>query len=198
MNKILIIEDEIILATDLMELIQHLGFETAVAYQYSDAIDVAKVFRPDLILCDINLNENKNGIDLVKDLRANSYDFEVIYLTAYSSEDIINSAALTDPFNYLTKPFNDAQIEVAIRLAFNFIRQKTLVSSLRGKVTHMELKILELIAEQKTSKEIAELLYISSKTVRNHRYNMAKKLGVPAGNNSLTKWAIINFKLFDN
>nr|WP_315207692.1 DNA-binding response regulator [uncultured Flavobacterium sp.] len=198
MDKILIIEDEIILATDLTELIQQLGFEIAVAYRYADAIDVAKVFRPDLILCDINLNENKNGIDLVKDLRAGGHDFEVIYLTAYSSEDIFISAALTEPFNYLTKPFNDAQIEVAIRLAFNFISQKTVVSSLRGKVTHMELKILELIAAQKTSKEIAELLYISSKTVRNHRYNMAKKLGVPAGNNSLTKWAISNFKPFDN
>ena len=80
MDKILIIEDEIILATDLTELIQQLGFEIAVAYRYADAIDVAKVFRPDLILCDINLNENKNGIDLVKDLRAGGHDFEVIYL----------------------------------------------------------------------------------------------------------------------
>lgn len=198
MDKILIIEDEIILATDLTELIQQLGFEIAVAHQYANAIDVAKVFRPDLILCDINLNENKNGIDLVKDLRASGHDFEVIYLTAYSSEDIVTSAALTEPFNYLTKPFNDVQIEVTVRLAFNFIRQKTVVSSLRSKITHMELKILELIAAQKTSKEIAELLYISSKTVRNHRYNMAKKLGVPAGSNSLTKWAIANFKPFDN
>ena len=61
-------------------------------------------------------------------------------------------------------------------------------------LTAMELKILSLIAQQKKSKEIADLLYLSEKTIRNHRYNIKKKLDLPNENNSLLKWAISSFK----
>jgi DNA-binding CsgD family transcriptional regulator len=50
-----------------------------------------------------------------------------------------------------------------------------------------------MIAEQKTSKVIGEELFISEKTVRNHRYNISKKLNLDTNNNSLLKWAIANF-----
>lgn len=194
MRKILIIEDELILAADLQELLQQLNFQVDLAHNYNDAVRIAQLLKPDLLLCDINLNGDKNGIDLVKELRLIQTDFEVIYLTAYSSEDIISKAELTAPFNYLVKPYNDSQIEIAVRLAFNFIHQKSVNPNWAEKLTHMEIKILELVAQQKTSKEIAQLLFISDKTVRNHRYNVAKKLGIPSGNNSLSRWAIAHFK----
>jgi two-component system nitrate/nitrite response regulator NarL len=62
------------------------------------------------------------------------------------------------------------------------------------KLTAMELKILSLIAQQKKSKEIAEILFVSEKTIRNHRYNIKKKLNLPKENNSLLKWAVSSFK----
>ncbi len=62
------------------------------------------------------------------------------------------------------------------------------------KLTATESRVLQLIAEQKKSKEIAELLFVSEKTIRNHRYNIKKKLDLPKENNSLLKWAIINIK----
>lgn len=194
MKKILIVEDELIVSNDLKEFLQELNYEIAVANYYDEAIAAATIFLPDLILCDINLNDSRNGIDLIKHLQTMGLKFEVIYLTAYSSEDFISDAENTAPFNYLTKPYNDTQIEVAVRLVFNFIKQQTKVGSLLDKITTMELKILELIASQKTSKEIAQLLHISDKTVRNHRYNIVKKMGIPIANNSLSKWAISNFK----
>jgi hypothetical protein len=61
-------------------------------------------------------------------------------------------------------------------------------------LTATESRILSLIAQQKNSKEIAELLFVSEKTIRNHRYNIKKKLDLPKENNSLLKWAILNFK----
>ena len=57
-------------------------------------------------------------------------------------------------------------------------------------LTRMENIILDLIAKQKKSKEIGEILFISDKTVRNHRYNIIKKLDIPNDNNSLLKWAL--------
>jgi DNA-binding CsgD family transcriptional regulator len=62
------------------------------------------------------------------------------------------------------------------------------------KLTATESRVLQLIAEQKKSKEIAEILFVSEKTIRNHRYNIKKKLDLPNENNSLLKWAILNFK----
>jgi len=62
------------------------------------------------------------------------------------------------------------------------------------KLTATETKVLQLIAEQKKSKEIAAILFVSEKTIRNHRYNIKKKLDLPKENNSLLKWAILNIK----
>ena len=62
------------------------------------------------------------------------------------------------------------------------------------KLTATESRVLQLIAEQKKSKQIAEILFVSEKTIRNHRYNIKKKLDLPKENNSLLKWAILNIK----
>ena len=61
-------------------------------------------------------------------------------------------------------------------------------------LTRMENRILSLIAQQKKSREIADLLYLSEKTIRNHRYNIKKKLDLPNENNSLSRWAVTSFK----
>mgnify|MGYP002135089111 CR=1 FL=1 len=65
--------------------------------------------------------------------------------------------------------------------------------NLISELSHSEYRILSMIAEQKTSKIIGEELFISEKTVRNHRYNISKKLNLDTNNNSLLKWAIANF-----
>jgi len=73
------------------------------------------------------------------------------------------------------------------------ILEETIQLGIRG-LTRMENIILGLIAQQKKSKEIADLLYLSEKTIRNHRYNIKKKLDLPNENNSLSRWAVMSFK----
>jgi DNA-binding CsgD family transcriptional regulator len=73
------------------------------------------------------------------------------------------------------------------------ILKESIQIGIRG-LTRMENIILGLIAQQKKSKEIADLLYLSEKTIRNHRYNIKKKLDLPNENNSLSKWAVSSFK----
>ena len=73
------------------------------------------------------------------------------------------------------------------------ILEETIQLAIRG-LTRMENIILGLIAKQKKSKDIANLLYLSEKTIRNHRYNIKKKLDLPNENNSLSRWAVMSFK----
>jgi DNA-binding CsgD family transcriptional regulator len=99
----------------------------------------------------------------------------------------------TEPFNYLVKPWNEQQIAVTVNMAFTYILERMKNDSLVKNLSLSEYKILDLIAKQKKSKEIAEILFIAEKTVRNHRYNIIKKLDLPNDNNSLLKWAITHF-----
>ena len=73
------------------------------------------------------------------------------------------------------------------------ILEETIQLGISG-LTRMENIILGLIANQKKSKDIANLLYLSEKTIRNHRYNIKKKLDLPNENNSLSRWAVMSFK----
>ena len=141
----------------------------------------------------INLNTKANGIDFAKET-IKLYPFtEVIYITSYTSIKYTEEADETEPINYIVKPWNEAQIKVAIRIAFKYIDSKKENMHLMGELSHSEYRILSLIAQQKTSKLIGEELFISEKTVRNHRYNISKKLNLENNNNNLLKWAIANF-----
>ena len=73
------------------------------------------------------------------------------------------------------------------------ILEETIQLGISG-LTIMENIILCLIAKQKKSKDIANLLYLSEKTIRNQRYNIKKKLDLPNENNSLSRWAVMSFK----
>ena len=75
-----------------------------------------------------------------------------------------------------------------------YYKQVVYTMTMNKKLTATESRVLQLIAQQKKSKEIAEILFVSEKTIRNHRYNIKKKLDLPKENNSLLKWAILNFK----
>jgi DNA-binding NarL/FixJ family response regulator len=192
-NKILILEDELIVGLDLQEILIHEGYKTNLVHSFEEGMLELTTFQPHLVLCDINLNTKANGIDFAKET-IKLYPFtEVIYITSYTSIKYTEEADETEPINYIVKPWNEAQIKVAIRIAFKYIDSKKENMHLMGELSHSEYRILSLIAQQKTSKIIGEELFISEKTVRNHRYNISKKLNLENNNNNLLKWAIANF-----
>lgn len=192
-NKILILEDEILVALDLQELLEAAGYQTRVAHQHSDALAILEKFSPELAICDINLGKGASGIDFATDAKQLLPKLEIIYVTAFSTLDIVQAAEDTNPFNYIVKPWNEEQIKVSVNMAFKYLLEKMKKNSLMDCLSLSEYKILDLIAKQKKSKEIAEMLFIAEKTVRNHRYNIIKKLNLPNDNNSLLKWAITHF-----
>jgi DNA-binding NarL/FixJ family response regulator len=192
-RKILILEDELIVGLDLQEILIQEGYKTNLVHSFDEGMLELTTFAPDLTLCDINLNGKNNGIDFAKEVNK-LYPFsEIIFITSYTSVKYTEEADETSPLDYIVKPWNEEQIKVALRRAFKYIDSKKDNMHLMGELSPAEYRILSLIAEQKTSKEIGEELFIAEKTVRNHRYNISKKLNLENTNNNLLKWAIANF-----
>lgn len=189
-NKILILEDDIIVGIDLQEVLIANGYNTILVHNYESALAQAKIFKPNLAICDINLGKGLSGIDFVKDVYILLPKLEIIYVTAFSNKQMMDDVATTNSLNYIVKPWNEEQIKVSVKMAFNYIEKKYAKDDLLKGLSLTEYKIIDLISKQKKSKEISELLFISEKTVRNHRYNIIKKLNIPNDNNSLLKWAL--------
>jgi len=190
-GRILILEDEHIIATDLAELISGQGYEVAVAHSYNEGLSTVEAgFLPQLLLCDIQLEQPEDGIRFAKWIREQHAETEIIFITGYPGQGIIEKTALSEPLNFIVKPWNEQQICVTVQIAFNYIRQKAKTSERLSVLSLTEYRIIELIAANKSSREIGALLFITEKTVRNHRYNISKKLDLPNEKNSLLKWAM--------
>lgn len=115
--RILIVEDNIVVAEDIRVKLGHMGYSRAViATSYEKAIKAAETRLPDLALMDINLGGGRNGIDTAAELRQ-SFRVPVVYLTAYADDATIGRAKITEPYGYLVKPFDDSALKSAIEIA---------------------------------------------------------------------------------
>jgi PAS domain S-box-containing protein len=115
-SSVLIAEDEGILAIELKKRLEKLGYKVlAVASSGEEAIELAARHKPDLILMDIVLKGEMDGIEAADKIRG-FLNVPVIYLTAYSDEDTVKRAKLTEPFGYLVKPYNDKELQIALEV----------------------------------------------------------------------------------
>lgn len=102
--SILIVEDEIMLAKDLARSLSNLGYEVVGRVSSAeDAIRLVEDFQPDLILMDVKLDGDKDGIEAA-DIIRREFDIPVVYLTGFAEEDILERAKKTEPYGYLGKP----------------------------------------------------------------------------------------------
>ena len=118
-RKIMIVEDERIIARDLTRQLTDLGYDV-VAAAYSGEEAVAKVgeFHPDLVLMDIVLAGRMDGIQAAEKIKAIA-DIPVVYLTAYSDQKTLGRAKISGPSGYVLKPVKKKQLQVTIELALN-------------------------------------------------------------------------------
>jgi DNA-binding LytR/AlgR family response regulator len=115
--KILIVEDEILVATDIQESLESLGYSVmGIADTGLKAIEAVKRELPDLILMDINLKGDMTGIEAAK-LISKDNDVPIIYLTANTDLDTVNKAKVALPYGYIIKPFNDKDLQTNIEIA---------------------------------------------------------------------------------
>lgn len=115
--NILLVEDEFIIANDIQESLEQMGYRVCgMAASGNRAIELTEEYRPDLVLMDIMLKGEMDGIETADVIRT-EYGTSVIYLSAYSDEKILARAKSTLPFGYLIKPFKDRELRAAIEMA---------------------------------------------------------------------------------
>ena len=211
--QIIIADDHPIFRSGLKQIIEEdegidiIGF----AENGEKALDKIDELNPEIALLDIDMPK-MTGLQVLKELKKSKSSTKVIFLTVFSSEDIFDEAMELGVSGFVLKDcaVNDI-VECIYKVAEDNYYISPSISNLlvsrRDKIkklekerpnlmalTKTELTILKSISEGKTSKEIADELFISYKTVENHRSNMSSKLGLK-GSFSLIKFALENRQL---
>lgn len=199
MTRILIIEDEILIARFLeLHLRQNFDCTINIAFSVEEAQSAMELILPHLVLCDINLQDHVDGIKLVTELKA-IYAFEVIYITSYQTKNMIEAATETSPANYLIKPIDEIQLFAGVKLVLDKIKDNPQIGfkllQAAFSLTATEWRIIDLIRRKKTSKEIAASLHLSPYTIKNQRHKICRKLNLKDENNALLMWALHNTKI---
>jgi len=179
-KNIMIIEDELLIAQDLSYLLEDLGFNcVGIAKNYERAMFLFSTKDVHLILCDINIEGEKDGIETAFELNKIK-KVPIIYLSAYSDQELVARINDSSTYGYLVKPYNERSLEVAISIALNKFYQndfKEVNTDFLANFTSREVEIIKLLAAGKSSLEIADILFISAQTVSKHRSNILKKSG---------------------
>ncbi len=129
--NIVVVEDESIVAKDIQVCLKNLGYEVVGVYSRGeDIVEQAPNLNPDLIMMDIMLKGELNGIEAAAEIRK-TLDIPVIFLTAYTDRDTVNKAKETEPFGYIIKPFKEIDIQTAIEIALYKHRKELAVKKER-------------------------------------------------------------------
>ena len=116
-EKILVVEDDSIIAMEIQTRLESMEYDVVDILAYGeDVVEKAGEHRPDLILMDIILKGEMDGIDACEALKE-KYDIPVIYLTAHADVATLERAKLTDPFGYILKPFVNRELQTGIDMA---------------------------------------------------------------------------------
>lgn len=116
-KRILVVEDESILAFGIQDKLESYGYTVSeIVSSGEEAIEVAEAIKPDLVLMDINLDGEMNGIEASVKIKER-VNVPVVYLTAYSDEKTLEKVKITEPFGYIIKPFEDRELRTAVEIA---------------------------------------------------------------------------------
>ncbi len=117
MARILVVEDEAIVAMGIKHKLETMGHEVVDTVSTGkDAIRASKIHEPDLVLMDIVLKGEMDGIEAARKIR-DRFNIPIIYLTAYADEEMLTRAKVTEPYGYIVKPFKSSELNANIEMA---------------------------------------------------------------------------------
>ncbi|HDZ26428.1 hypothetical protein LCGC14_0735130 [marine sediment metagenome] len=176
-KQILIVEDERIVAEDIKISLQKLGYSVpGTAISGEEAVKKAEDMQPDLVLMDIILAGEMDGIEASALIRSR-FEIPVVYLTACSDQKTLNKVIITDPFGYIIKPYEDKDLQTTIEMALYKQKMESILKE-REKILRKNLvetvKALALAVEKRD-------IYTTShqRKVSNLACNIAEEMGLP-------------------
>jgi two-component system response regulator DevR len=194
--RLLIVDDHEVVRQGLVALLDRReGFQVvAEAGNVAEAIEQANKFEPDIVIMDVRLPDG-SGIEACREIRADLPDTRVVMLTSYPDEEAVLSAIVAGAAGYLLKQIRARDLVSALEavgrgesLLDSAVTEKVLERVRRiasggqtddlAMLTSQEQKILMLVAEGKTNKEIAADVFLSDKTVKNYVSSILSKLNL--------------------
>lgn len=196
--RVLIVEDEPIVAAGLRHMLQKLDFDvTAIVGDMEAALYTLEHHRPDIALLDINLDGAFEGLEIGRAIR-DKYHIPFVYLTAHADRRTVDRAKQTEPSGYIVKPFDEGDVLANLEIAmYNYsLKQKALFKSpdwksinqqLPEPLSRREIDVLKLIFKGKTNAMMAQDLFISVNTVKRHLLHLYQKLGARSRTEALSR-----------
>jgi len=184
-GRVLIVEDDRLVALDLESMLLDFGFAPCpTAHSADEALRNAHAYTPDLVLMDIRLEGDADGVRAAE-LLHDELGLRVVYLTANSDFTTVERAKQTQPYGYLLKPIRPLDLRCCLELALHQVEltragssAPAISSPLLAPLSAREVEVLNLIARGYTSKDIAQALGIAKPTVDTYRGRLTDKLGI--------------------
>jgi two-component system response regulator DegU len=189
--RLLLADDHRMLREGLRRSLSERGFDViGEARDGAEAVDLVTALRPDVVLMDVSMPE-MDGVEATREIRQRGSDVRIVMLTMHADHDVLADAIRAGANGYLVKDCSTDEIAAAVetvaagetalspRLAASMlaeVRRQELQSEAERLITKREEEVLQLIADGCSTPEVAERLYISQKTVKNHLASIYQKL----------------------
>lgn len=197
MTRVLLVDDHRLIREGLRRALEDAGFEVVgEASDGAEGVELAQVHRPDVVLMDVSMPV-LDGITATRRMRTRSPHAKVVILTMHADAELVERARSAGAAGYLVKDASSSEVVAAVRRAASGgqVMSSSAIDAASGDVpdgdgerepavgdvpelTPRELQILQLLADGATPAEVAERLFISPKTVRNHLTKVYDKLAV--------------------
>lgn len=191
-RRVLLVDDHRLVREGLRRTLEDAGLEVVgEADNGADGLDLAEKLRPHVVLMDVSMPQ-VDGITATRRMRSRAPDARVVVLTMHADSDLVDRARSAGAAGYLLKDASGEEVVTAVARAI--AGQRTISAGIGGRepavladeapgeavpaLTDRELQILQMLADNCTPAEVAERLFISPKTVRNHLTKVYDKLGV--------------------
>lgn len=195
---LLIADDHPFTLTGIKSFIAALGYN--VAYTCNNGITAYNMIcmhLPTIAILDVNM-PGMDGLEVLEKVSKDKVPVRIILLTIHNEVSIYNRAVELGVYGYLLKNFATDDMKIClqqvsrnVKYISNHLQDELIYNQNNESTTQLTLaekKVLQLIGEQKTSKQIAELLFIAEKTVEGHRRNIVHKLNLPKEKNILLRY----------
>lgn len=185
--KILIVEDEPVIAENISLYLDNNDFEvSAIAYDSDDAFTQLKTNTPDAAILDINLESEKDGIDIASFINK-ELQIPFLFLTSHSDKNTLDKAKSVKPSGYIVKPFNERTLLASLEIAIsNHATEKNhdlpklniekINRHLLAPLSEREFEVAQLVYNGITNTQIADKIFISVNTIKSHLKNIHLKL----------------------